>query len=788
MRPFADHRGNEQRLAKVELRESRATPVLSLRTVSTFERDLPALPRPLTTFIGRSEEAAELVARVRDGARLVTLTGPGGVGKTRLAIHAAEPLAADFPDGVAFVPLASILDPEQLVPAIAQVFGVRGESHHDLASRLVGELRGRRLLLILDNVEQIRDAAPTIADLLADCPWLHVLATSRTRLHLSGENVLRVPPLKLLEAEGDLVSADPFHSESVQLFVDRARSVNQAFVWNADIAEAVAEICRRLDGLPLAIELAAVRVTVLPPAGLLARLRQRLPLLVGGPCDAPARQQMGRNTIAWSHDLLSPEEQKLFRRLGVFVGDWTLEAAEVVANPDDDLDVLGHLAALIDANLVRLDESQTLPRYGMLETIREFAAERLAESPDEDRVREAHARFMLDVASRAWWAFPERHYVKDGQEWLERTLSGMEATSNEARATALASAALATFNYGDFATAVQLAEASLDLGHAGGYDLQIGLALYALLLVFKERGEFARSVAFGEACIDHFRCSGDEHWLSEGLVLTWCSALLGGDAHRAAQLKEEGFALCRKVGNILGLALANNDLGAEAEMRGDLDSALAGYREALELKLTIEEHVYIAHPLAGVASILSQRGQEELAAHLLGVATRIHETYGTFAWIAEKERDARTASRLKSRLGEARYTASLAAGRELSVAAAARLALAATAESSCETPSARKTSSPRSANVREEASTINVALSRSGGTGAQAASVNPNALTAREQEILYLLGQRFSDAEIAEQLYIGVRTVEFHVSNILGKLGAANRREAAMLATRSRPS
>jgi predicted ATPase/DNA-binding CsgD family transcriptional regulator len=784
-----DKSGEEQSMAEHEPRDSGVTPLPSLRAVPAFERDFLALPRPLTTFIGRASETAEIVALVRDGARLVTLTGPGGVGKTRLALHVAGPLADDFPDGVAFVSLASVSEPEQVLPAIAHALGVRGEGQGDLLASLASQLRNQRALLILDNLEHVAEAAPAITSLLSACPWLHVLTTSRVRLRLSGENVLGVPPLKLRNPQADrsatrandaIVAPDVLVSEAVQLFVDRARSANRAFALNADNADVVAEICRRLDGLPLAIELAAARVIALPPVGLLVRLEQRLPLLTGGPRDAPTRQQTVRNTIAWSHGLLNPEEQVLFRRLGVFVGDWTLEAAEVVANPDGDLDVLGHLASLVEANLVLLIEGAATPRYGMLETIREFAAERLAGSPEEHRVREAYARYMLNLASKAWWAFPERHYVKDAQEWLEHTLSLAETTSDEARSHALARAALAAFNAGDFATAEELAEASLKLGKAGGFDLQIGVALYALLLVYQERGDFARSLELGEESIRYFRRSGDEHWLSDGLLNTWVTALLDGNVERAAELQEEGFALCRKVGNTVGLALAMNDVGSEAELRGDLRTALTGYRESLELNLTINEHVYIAHPLAGIASILSVTDQGELAARLLGVAAQIHETHGTFAWIAERERDRRTAPRLRELLGEAQYATAFAAGRNLPIATAARLALAATAVDSARVPIDGESGIERFDVVSTDASE-DPARAQSA-PGSAPAIAHPNALTRREQEILDLLGQRLSDAEIAEQLYIGVRTVEFHVSNILGKCGVANRRDAAALA------
>ena len=775
-------------VSRPEWREHGITPVPILHAVPAQDWDFPALPRPLTSFIGREAETEAITGLIRDGARLVTLTGTGGVGKTRLAVHVARSLQAEFPHGVAFVSLASLSDATRAMPTIAQAFGVYDERCPDIGLRLASELRGRRMLLILDNLEHLQAAAPAIAGLLAACPSLHLLATSRVRLRLTGEHVFAVPPLYLPERRTDAafgperpdaVPGDVQHSEAVRLFVARARAANRAFALDSGNAGVVADICRRLDGLPLAIELAAARVIALPPAELLGRLEQRLPLLTGGPLDAPTRQQTIRNTIAWSHDLLNPEAQVLFRRLGVFVGDWTLETAEAVANHAGELDVLEQVTSLIEAHLVRRVPDEATPRYGMLETIREFAVECLVASPDEGQIRDIYATYMLHSAAKAWWAFPERHRLKDGHEWLEERLSQTGAGADEARSLAFASAGLAAFNSGDFATAEQFAEAGLELGKAGGFDQHIGHALYVLLLVYQERGEFERSIAYGEECIRHFRRSGDEQWLSEGLIITWVSALLHGNVERAAELQEEGFALCRKVGNVVGLALAMNDVGAVAELRGDPHSALAGYRESLELNLTIDEDVYIAHPLAGVASFLSVTGQGEIAARLLGVVAHIHETQGTFAWITEQARDRTTAARLCSLLGEQGYAAAFAAGRRLAIATAAHLALDATAiepgRASHDDGFAARSDGPCADSPGGPAS-------RFARTEGYSSAHHTEGLTPREREVLELLGQRLSDAEIAERLFVGVRTVEFHVSNILGKLGAANRREAAILA------
>jgi len=285
----------------------------------------------LSAFIGRESQVAAVAGLLcRDDVRLITLTGPGGVGKTRLATAAAAAVADKFDDGVWFVGLAPISNPALVVPAIAQVLGVREAGEEPLAARLESFLADRRLLLVLDNFEQVVVAAPPVADLLGACPGLKVLVTSRVRLRVSGEREYPVPPLSLPVPEAASPGEETVSSEAVRLFFDRALAVKPDLALTAETAPAVAEICRRLDGLPVAIELAAARVKVLSPTALQARLERRLPLLTGGGQDLPARQQTMRAAIGWSHDLLAPDEQALFRRLAVFVGGFTLEAAEAV--------------------------------------------------------------------------------------------------------------------------------------------------------------------------------------------------------------------------------------------------------------------------------------------------------------------------------------------------------------------------------------------------------------------------------------------------------------------------
>ncbi len=355
------------------------------------------MPAPLTRLIGRERELATVGALLaRPEVRLVTLTGPGGVGKTRLALALAAQAASRFADGVVLVPLAPVRDPSLVLPTVARVLDLRDAADQSLPERLQNYLATRELLLVLDNVEQVLEAAPDIADLLTACPALTVLATSRSPLRISGERNAYIAPLPLPDpphATARTTSvAELLQNDAVRLFVERAQEVHPDFTLTETNTETVAAICRRLDGLPLAIELAAARVKLFPGASLLTRLEQRLPLLTGGPRNAPRRQQTMRDAIAWSYDLLDPETQALFRRLSVFVGGFTLDAAAAVARGedgangggdvgDDELTLLNGVSALAEASLLAAtDTAGDEPRYVMLETVREFGLEMLASS------------------------------------------------------------------------------------------------------------------------------------------------------------------------------------------------------------------------------------------------------------------------------------------------------------------------------------------------------------------------------------------------------------------------
>jgi len=481
--------------------------------------------------------------------RLLTLTGPGGCGKTRLAVQVAATASSDYADGVHFVSLAPITELGLVVSTIAQALGVREQGSRPLLDGLQDLLREKQLLLLLDNFEQIISAAPVVVELLVVAPALKVLVTSRASLHLSGEHEFAVPPLSLPDLQ-DLPPLDRLtHFEAVHLFIERAQAVQSDFALTKENAAAIAAMCHHLDGLPLAIELAAGRIKLFPPQALLPRLRNRLKLLVGGARDLPSRQQTLRGTIAWSYDLLEEPEKRLFRRLAVFVGGCMLETAEAVCNADRGLgvDVLDGVTSLVDKSLLKQEaQADGEPRLLMLETIREFGLERLAESGEAEAMRRQHAAFFLRLSEEAYpkmlsaeqstwyrrlevehdnlraalrWTLESQeaqmglrlagalfafwrscNHSREGRSWLEQVLAQPGAKApTAARAKALFGAGTMAFFQGDFPAARQLLEESVmvgrELGAAGMRNLAHALTTLGHAILLQGDPTTARELA-----------------------------------------------------------------------------------------------------------------------------------------------------------------------------------------------------------------------------------------------------------------------------------------------------
>jgi predicted ATPase/class 3 adenylate cyclase len=594
----------------------------ALRTVGPPTVNLPA---QLTRFVGRQRELAEVRELLeRPLVRLLTLTGPGGTGKTRLAVHVAADAQALFPDGVAFVPLAPVNDLGLVVPTIAQSLSVGEAAGQSILERLTEHLGDRRLLLVLDNFEQVLAAAPSVIQLLAACPQLRVVVTSRAPLHVSGEQVYPVLPLSLPDQDhrglGDIGS-----SEAVALFVERARARSPRFALTDTNAPVVAEICRRLDGLPLAIELAAARSGMLSPRALLGRLERRLQLLGGGGRDLPGRQQTLRATIDWSHDLLEAGEQLLFARLAVFAGGCTLEAAEMVCNLEGNLDVATGLDGLVDKSLLQPREGPDGdPRVGLLETVREYALERLATRGEVDAAAGRHADYYLGLAERAE---SELFGAQQGV-WLER----LEVDLDNFRA-----ALTWSLTHQDIERAGRMAGALMAFWDSRGY-MSEGLQWLDAALEHRDslsrpalaKALFAKANLLLEIGVDHrqadtllteslslFQALGDTIWTVRTISMLGWAALRAGDVDRSVEFREQALALARDEGDLWNLAMALGNLGGSLLKAEDLARARAVYDESLAVYRAVGEPAGIGLALWGLGMTALGEGDRRRAATLL---------------------------------------------------------------------------------------------------------------------------------------------------------------------------
>jgi predicted ATPase len=702
-----------------------------------------ALPGPATPLLGREEETAAVKKLVvGEGARLVTLTGPGGVGKSRLMVEAARRLGPGFADGARFIDLAPVPSADLVTAAIAAGLGLSTS-----ASRLTGDLesylRPRRLLLGLDNFEQVMGAAPLLAELLQAAPGLVVLVTSRTVLRLRGEHEFRVPPLPVPPAGVGRDPADLKGYSSVSLFVERAHSVAPGFELTSANAGAVAEICRRLDGLPLAIELAAARIRLLPPQALASRLDQRFSVLTGGARDLPERQRTLQNTLDWSFDLLSADEQALFARLGAFAGPFSLAAAEAVCAPDEGQtsepwQVMETLGSLVDSSLVRAETRGDEPRFSLLETVRDYALERLAAGSVWVAAHDRHAAYFQDLVEpseaelagrgqlawlrrleterdNAWaamsWLVDQGHLDQVIHQFLmtwrfwwlrghlaeltplgDKVVARSEDLPPDQRALALTTTGFIIISNGDLDRAQTLFEQGLPLYQQTSEKLGVifnAIALVVLGHIAAIRRDYAsasRLLDEGQALAQEFRAedlAGYER-LQHLLTFAFLDNFLGqvrlsqADNDAAARLFTEALTVSRRANDWVCILASLYDLALSSQAQGDLTGAAGHLKEGLGLAAEAGDETSAAYYFEALAAVAAQQDNPQRAIRLLSAARTQLEANGSGwlrAYVPRAPHNDAVLAALRARMGDPAYQEARAWGRTIDSGRARQYAL-----------------------------------------------------------------------------------------------------------------
>jgi len=634
------------------------------------------LPAQRTGFVGREKEvAAAKELLLRQDVRLVTVTGPGGIGKTRLAVQVASGLVEHFPGGTHFVSLSSISDPGLIASVIVKTLGIReagGQSPLEILTENLQDSRRAPILLVLDNFEHLIQAAPTVAQLLVMGPNLKIIVTSRAALHVYGEHEFPVPPLALPDSRS-MSPVELLQYPAVALFVQRAVAVKPDFEVNRENASAVTEICARLDGLPLAIELAAARVKVLSPSSMRTRLARRLQLLTGGARDLPQRQQTLRAAMDWSYDLLSAEEQKLFRRLSVFVGGCNLEGVEAVCDTkrDLDLDLLDGMASMVDKSLVQqVEQGKGESRFVMLETIREYALEKLKESGEETPTKRAHAAYCLVLAEEeardqsgaegaewlerlalehdnfraglewltetedAEWGlrlgaalfrfWEMREYLTEGRDRLGKLLKlAGAAAPTKARARALFAAGVLAGEQGDYAAADEFIKEDLDIARQLRDTQGVAVSLNALAVFARDRGDLAVARSLFEESLVLWRELDDSKAVARCLSNLANVVKLQGDYARSRSLYAECLSIFKGLGDRTGVAWSMNYQGDVARDQGDSAAARALYEQSLANFRELGDRWGIAGTLADLGSLAREQGNYPTAWSLYRESIRI---------------------------------------------------------------------------------------------------------------------------------------------------------------------
>jgi len=795
--PSASTRALREEIASGRFPPDPAWP-LSLASKEASEPPRHNLPVPRTSFVGRGRELIE-IKRTFAMTRLLTLTGTGGSGKTRLALSVATDLASAYPDGAWLVELAGLSEPELVPQAMAGILNVREQPGRTLVESVADSLREQSALLILDNCEHLVDAAARLVDfLLGSCSHLKVLATSREPLGVEGEVLYSVPPLSVPVG----IPSDPGvigGHDSVRLFLERARMRLSDFSLTRENAAAVAEVCRKLEGIPLAIELAAARMGVLAANQVAEKLEDSLGLLSTGPRTASPRQRTMRAAIGWSHGLLSEGEKQLFARLSTFSGGFTLEAVEAVGpgGAVEEGEVLDILSALVDKSLVVAETTaEARVRYRMLESIRQYAQERLEEGGEAEAIRHKHAAFYLKLAERAepqlkgpgqvewlkrleedsdnlrtamaWllekgdyevavrmahalWIFWMIHgHQGEGRRWIEEALAKGKMLTTHAQAKALSVQFSTYYGLGNPERMERIAEEAAALFRQVGDKLGLAYVLACLATVKMQLGDADRAIALFEEALDLGREVGDMWGVSGGLGHLGSIYLGRGDYEQARHYFEEGLALSRQIGNKLAASTAFYGLALAAQGQGDHERAAGLYTEGLKSSVAAGDKANLAYCLDGLAQVASAQQQTERAALLFGAAEASLEAAGgtVYPFVQERSVHEQVVEVVRSQLHEATFSSAWAKGAVMSMGEAVEYAL-----------SGEEAAPPVSPTAQQQPST----------------AAQRFALTRREEEVAALVARGLTNRQIASELSISEHTVATHLAKVRKKLGLSSR-------------